>query len=148
MTKLFHSVYKNKTIKEIVRKRLELVGLRGVEDLRPGELSGGMKKRVALARAMAMDPEIVLYDEPTTGVDPIMADIINDLILSLQERLEVTSLVVTHDMQSAYKIADRIAMLYKGEIVETGSREEIRNTTNPILRQFISGASQGPITEN
>ncbi len=135
-------------IEEIVRKKLELVGLGDAEDLRPAELSGGMKKRVALARAMAMDPEIVLYDEPTTGVDPIMADIINDLILNLQERLEVTSLVVTHDMQSAYKIADRIAMLYKGQIVETGSREEIRNTASPIVRQFITGASQGPITEN
>ena len=125
-------------IKEIVRKKLELVGIGKVEDLRPDELSGGMKKRVALARAMVMDPEIVLYDEPTTGVDPIMADIINDLILSLQERLKVTSLVVTHDMQSAYKIADRIAMLYKGRIVETGSREEIRNSRHPIVRQFIS----------
>lgn len=143
-----HSNLSEGEIEEIVREKLELVGLGDVEDLRPAELSGGMKKRVALARAIAMDPEIVLYDEPTTGVDPITADIINSLILSLQERLKVTSLIVTHDMQSAYKIADRIAMLYKGRIIEIGSGEEIRNTANPIVRQFISGASQGPITEN
>jgi phospholipid/cholesterol/gamma-HCH transport system ATP-binding protein len=106
-----------------------------------------MRKRVGLARALAINPEIVLYDEPTTGIDPIMGDIINDLIIALRDRLKVTSVVVTHDMRSAYKVADRIAMLYNGQIVEAGTPVAIRSSTNPLVRQFIEGAAVGPIQE-
>jgi len=112
----------------------------------PSELSGGMKKRVGLARAICMDAQIILYDEPTTGLDPITADSINDLIIDLRKKLGVTSVSITHDMQSAYKISDRIAMLYKGEIIETGTPDEIRNSANPIVHQFITGSAVGPIT--
>ncbi len=129
----------------IAVEKLRLVGLAGVEDLMPAELSGGMKKRVGLARAIAHEPEILLYDEPTTGVDPIMADAINDLIVKLNKELKVTSVAITHDMHSAYKIADRIAMLYEGKIIQVGTPEEIRNTDNPVVRQFITGSAQGPI---
>ena len=104
-----------------------------------------MKKRVSLARAIAMEPEILLYDEPTTGIDPIMADAINDLIIQMKEKLNVTSIAITHDMKSAYKIADRIAMLYQGKIIEVGTPEEIKNSSNPIVQQFIQGKSEGPI---
>ena len=131
-----------------VAECLELVGLRGIEHLSPAELSGGMRKRVGLARAICMNPKIILYDEPTTGVDPIMADAVNDLIKDLQAKLKTTAVAVTHDMTSAYKIADRIAMLYKGKIVEIGTPEEIKNTKNPVVRQFITGAATGPITED
>ena len=101
---------------------------------------------MGLARAIASEPEILLYDEPTTGLDPIMADVINDLIVSLRETLGVTSIAITHDMASAYKIADQIAMLYKGRIIETGTPEAIRETPNPIVSQFVHGRAQGPIT--
>ncbi len=131
--------------RRIASEKLRLVGLAGVEDLMPSELSGGMRKRVGLARAIAHDPEVVLYDEPTTGVDPIMADAINDLIIELRERLQVTSIAITHDMKSAYKIADRIAMLYEGRIIEVGTPEQIRKTSNPVVRQFITGSAVGPI---
>lgn len=126
---------------------LSLVGLQNVDELYPAELSGGMRKRAGLARAIAMHPEIVLYDEPTTGVDPIMGDIINDLIIALRDRLKVTSVVVTHDMRSAYKVADRIAMLYNGKIVEVGTPDQIRNSANPLVQQFIKGEAVGPIQE-
>ena len=129
----------------IVRERLAMVGLEGVEDKKPAELSGGMRKRVGLARAIAMDPDVVIYDEPTTGLDPIMADVINDLIRELQQRLKITSVVVTHDMVSATKIADRISMLYEGRIIYTGTPAELRATEDPFVRQFIEGRSQGPI---
>lgn len=134
------------TINKRVSECLEMVGLHGIEDLRPSELSGGMRKRVGLARAICMSPNIILYDEPTTGVDPIMADAINELIKDLQSKLKTTAVVVTHDMTSAYKIADRIAMLYKGRIIEVGTPEQIKNTKNPIVHQFITGAAIGPIT--
>jgi len=136
------------TILKRVRESLSLVGLSGIEELMPSKLSGGMRKRVGLARAICMRPRIILYDEPTTGIDPIMADAINDLIKALHDKLEVTSVVVTHDMRSAYKIASRIAMLYNGKIVEEGPADQIRNTDNPLVRQFITGAAEGPITEN
>lgn len=129
-----------------VKNCLSLVGLEGIEHLMPAELSGGMRKRVGLARAICIDPQIVLYDEPTTGIDPIMADAINGLIKDLQLKLQITSVAVTHDMTSAYKIADRIAMLYEGRIVEVGTPAEIKNTKNPIVKQFITGAAVGPIT--
>jgi phospholipid/cholesterol/gamma-HCH transport system ATP-binding protein len=132
-------------IRRIVSEKLRLVGLKDIEDLMPSELSGGMKKRVSLARAIAMEPEILLYDEPTTGLDPIMADAINELIVQMKEKLKVTSVAITHDMKSAYQIADRIAMLYQGKIVEVGTPEEIKNSSNPIVQQFIQGKSEGPI---
>jgi len=126
---------------------LTLVGLKGIEAKKPAELSGGMRKRVGLARAIALRPRIILYDEPTTGLDPIMADAINDLIVKLHAKLKVTSIAVTHDMKSAYKIGDRIAMLYNGRIRMVGTPDEIKNSDDPIVQQFITGASQGPITE-
>ena len=132
-------------IRKIASEKLALVGLKNVEDLMPAELSGGMRKRVSLARAIAVKPEILLYDEPTTGIDPIMADAINDLIVEMKEKLNVTSIAFTHDMKSAYKIADRIAMLYQGKIIEVGTPEEIRNSSNPMVQQFIEGRSEGPI---
>lgn len=137
--------YTDRIVREIATEKLRLVGLSDVEDLMPSELSGGMKKRVGLARAIAHSPEILLYDEPTTGLDPIMADAINELIVEMKEKLSVTSVTITHDMQSAYKIADRIAMLYEGRIIEVGTPEEVRNTSNPVVRQFITGSATGPI---
>lgn len=132
-------------VKEIAIEKLKMVGLVGVEELSPAELSGGMKKRVGLARAIAHEPEILLYDEPTTGLDPITADAINDLIIEMRERLSVTSVAITHDMHSAYKIADSISMLYEGKIIQTGSPAAIRDTANPVVRQFITGSAVGPI---
>jgi len=142
---LRHKKMSEEQVRTIVGEKLRLVGLAGIEDLMPSELSGGMKKRVSLARAIAHGPDILLYDEPTTGLDPIMADAINELIIEMKQRLSVTSVAITHDMSSAYKIADRIAMLYEGEIIETGVPEEIRNTQNPIVKQFITGSASGPI---
>ncbi len=133
-------------IASIVEEKLTMVGLRDIQHLMPAELSGGMKKRVGLARAIAAEPEILLYDEPTTGLDPIMADVINELIISLRESLGVTGIAITHDMASAYKIADFIAMLYKGRIVEVGSPQQIRETRNPVVSQFVEGRAEGPIT--
>jgi phospholipid/cholesterol/gamma-HCH transport system ATP-binding protein len=141
-----HTELSDEEIRAIATEKLALVGLKDVEDKMPSELSGGMKKRVGLARAIAMDAAIILYDEPTTGLDPIAADAINDLIVDLKKKLGVTSVAITHDMHSAYKISDRIAMLYKGEILEVGTPDQIRNTTNPIVRQFITGSAVGPIT--
>jgi phospholipid/cholesterol/gamma-HCH transport system ATP-binding protein len=141
-----HTKMSNKEIRAIATQKLALVGLKDVEDKMPVDLSGGMKKRVGLARAIAMDPQIILYDEPTTGLDPITADAINDLIIGLRRKLGVTSVAITHDMHSAYKISDRIAMLYKGEIQEIGTPDEIKGTMNPIVKQFITGSAVGPIT--
>jgi phospholipid/cholesterol/gamma-HCH transport system ATP-binding protein len=141
-----HKKMDDASIDKRVAECLELVGLKGIEGLRPSELSGGMRKRVGLARAICMDPKIILYDEPTTGVDPIMADAVNDLIKYLQSKLKTTAIAVTHDMTSAYKIADRIAMLYKGKIIAVGTPEQIKGTSNPVVKQFITGAASGPIT--
>ena len=132
-------------IRERVSESLALVGLRGVDDLMPHQLSGGMKKRVGLARAFAYRPEIMLYDEPSTGLDPIRADSINELINMLKTEMGVTAVAITHDMVSSYKIADRIAMLYEGRIIEVGTPEEIKNSGNPVVQQFIHGQSDGPI---
>ena len=133
-------------IKKRVAECLDMVGLYGIENVKPAALSGGMRKRVGLARAISMWPKIILFDEPTTGVDPIMGDVVNELIRYLHDTLKTTSITVTHDMKSAYKIADRIAMLYDRKIIAVGTPEEIRNSDNGIVRQFISGDAKGPIT--
>ncbi len=130
-----------------VKESLAMVGLQGVEQLMPYELSGGMKKRVGLARAIAYEPEIMLYDEPSTGIDPIRADAINELIIKMKQEFRITSVVITHDMTSAYKVADRIAMLYNGIIVTVGTPEELRKSDNQIVQQFIHGRAEGPIKE-
>jgi phospholipid/cholesterol/gamma-HCH transport system ATP-binding protein len=140
-----HTDMPKEEIRQRASEKLALVGLRGVEDVKPAELSGGMKKRVGLARAITMDPEIVLYDEPTTGLDPIMADVINELICNLKKTLSITSIVVTHDMTSAYKVGDRIAMLYEGEIIYDGTPEEVRCCGHPVIQQFVEGRAEGPI---
>lgn len=141
-----HTRLSDKEIKERAVEKLKLVGLFNVENLRTTELSGGMMKRVSLARAICMEPEILLYDEPTTGLDPIMADVINELIIHLKKTIKVTSIAITHDMVSAYKIADKIAMLYKGKIIEVGTPDEIRGSKNEVVQQFIHGRAEGPIT--
>jgi phospholipid/cholesterol/gamma-HCH transport system ATP-binding protein len=132
-------------IKETVERTLSLVGLSGIEHLKPAELSGGMRKRVAIARAIAIAPKYLLYDEPTTGLDPIMSDVINDLIISLQKKLGNTAIVVSHDMKAAFKISNRIAMLYEGKIVGVDTPDNIRSSTNPLIKQFITGSAEGPI---
>ncbi len=143
-----HTQQTDKQIDQRVKESLDLVGLAGIERLMPAELSGGMKKRVGFARAICMKPDIILYDEPTTGVDPIMADATNELIMKLHDKLKITAIAVTHDMISAYKIADRIAMLYNGKIVAIGTPQEIKKTTDPVVHQFITGEAWGPITKN
>jgi phospholipid/cholesterol/gamma-HCH transport system ATP-binding protein len=143
-----HTDYTEEEIARIVRRKLRMVGLAGQENAMPNELSGGQKKRVSLARAIAVDPEIVLYDEPTAGLDPIMSNTIDRLITSTRRRLGNTAVVVTHHMSSAFEIADRIAMLYEGKIIEVGTVEEIRNSANPIVQQFIYGRKKtGKIEE-
>jgi phospholipid/cholesterol/gamma-HCH transport system ATP-binding protein len=124
---------------EIVKSKLSLVGLDGYQDYFPAKLSGGQKKRVALARAIALNPEVILYDEPTTGLDPIRADVINELILRLRKELGITSIAVTHDMNSAYKIADRIIMLHNGKVLLDGNADTFKNSTLPVVQQFIKG---------
>ncbi|MBC8471491.1 MAG: ABC transporter ATP-binding protein [Planctomycetes bacterium] len=128
-----------KEVEELVKSKLAMVGLDGFQQFYPSNLSGGQQKRVALARAIALNPEIILYDEPTTGLDPIRSDVINELVLKLQKELGVTSVVVTHDMNSAYKIADRIIMLHNGKIIADGNADHIRNHPHPVVQQFISG---------
>jgi len=131
---------------EVVKQKLELVGLKDdLLYLKPAQLSGGMRKRVGLARAIAVDPEIILYDEPTSGLDPVTSEAINDLILDMQKKLGVTSLVVTHDMQSAYKVANRIAMIYDGKIIGIGTPDEIEKSQDPYIVQFVTGSVEGPM---
>ncbi|MHC4624224.1 MAG: ABC transporter ATP-binding protein [Planctomycetota bacterium] len=126
-------------LEDLVKAKLAMVGLDGFQNYYPANLSGGQRKRVALARAIALNPEVILYDEPTTGLDPIRSDVINELILKLQRELGETTIVVTHDMKSAYKIADRIIMLHHGKIVADGDADHIRNHPHPIVQQFIHG---------
>lgn len=126
-------------IKRIVQEKLRMIGLPDVGPKMPADLSGGQRKRVALARAIALNPEVILYDEPTTGLDPIRSDVINELILMLNRELNVTSLVVTHDMQSAFKVADRIVMLHEGKIAFDGTPQQVRDTDDPIVRRFVMG---------
>ncbi|MBP7216388.1 MAG: ATP-binding cassette domain-containing protein, partial [Candidatus Omnitrophica bacterium] len=144
---LEHTPICEKELLERAEESLSLVGLCGIGSMMPSDLSGGMKKRVALARAICQKPEIILYDEPTTGLDPITADSINDLIKQMHDTLKVTSIVVTHDMKSAYKISDSIAMLYRGRIIAQGHADEIQCMDHPVVHQFINGLAQGPITE-
>lgn len=129
----------NEKLDEIVKSKLSLVGLDGYQDYFPARLSGGQKKRVALARAIALNPEVILYDEPTTGLDPIRADVINELILKLRKELGITSIAVTHDMNSAYKIADRIIMLHNGKVLLDGNADTFKNSTLPVVQQFVKG---------
>jgi phospholipid/cholesterol/gamma-HCH transport system ATP-binding protein len=132
--------------KKVAIEKLGMVGLASnVADLFPAELSGGMKKRAALARAICGNPEVILYDEPTTGLDPITADVINDLILKLQKELQCTSVVITHDMHSAFKLADRMAFLYQGKFLAEGPAASFEKSTNPYVRQFVEGRAEGPI---
>ncbi len=126
-------------VEDLVKSKLAIVGLEGFQNFYPANLSGGQRKRVALARAIALNPEVILYDEPTTGLDPIRSDIINELILKLQKELGETTVVVTHDMASAYKIADRIIMLHNGKIIADGDADHIRNHPHPVVQQFING---------
>jgi phospholipid/cholesterol/gamma-HCH transport system ATP-binding protein len=134
-----HTDKKPEEIAEIAGQKLRMVGLAGIGNKMPGELSGGQRKRVALARAIALDPQVILYDEPTTGLDPIRSDVINELILKLQRELHVTSVVVTHDMNSAFKVADRLVMLYEGKLIFDGTSDEIRASTNEAVRRFVLG---------
>ncbi len=136
-----HTKKRRSEIIEIVRQKLQMVGLENLIDRYPSQLSGGQQKRIALARAIAISPEAILYDEPTTGLDPIRADIINKLIIKLQQELKITSIVVTHDLKSAYDIGDRIVMLSAGVIIADGSPKEIRNSANKKVQQFINGVS-------
>jgi len=136
---LEHSDYSDKQIGRIVAEKFALVGLDGIQSKRPAELSGGQRKRVALARAIALNPEIILYDEPTTGLDPIRADTINDLIIKLKKELAITSIVVTHDMTSAFKVADRIIMLHEGKFIADGPADDFRNASDPRVRRFVTG---------
>ena len=128
-------------IRAIIREKLEMVDLDGIEDKMPSDLSGGMRKRVGLARALAMEPDYLLYDEPTTGLDPITADQINILIRQVQTKMNVTSVVVTHDMKSAFHVGDRMCLLRDGRIHFSGTPEEIRSSTDEFVRQFVSGDS-------
>ena len=132
-----HTKMSSEEIEKVVTEKLQLVHLPGIAKEMPANLSGGMKKRVAVARAIARNPEIILYDEPTSGLDPVMAHSIENLIVSLKKNLKVTSVVVTHDIDSAYRMADRIAMLFQGKIVEIGTPSEIRKCSNPAVREFI-----------
>ena len=139
-----------KTAQEVrarVEECLDIVHLSGVEGKKPAELSGGMRRRVGFARAIALEPEILLFDEPSTGLDPVMSGVIDSTILEMRRRLQPTAVTITHDMQSAAKIGDRLAMLHQGRIVESASPEEFLRSNNPIVRQFVEGRPEGPLTE-
>ncbi|MBI5123992.1 MAG: ABC transporter ATP-binding protein [Candidatus Omnitrophica bacterium] len=140
-----HTKLDRNVIDIVVKMKLEMVGLRGFEGLMPSQLSGGMRKRVGLARAIVMDPEIVFYDEPTAGLDPIVAGVIDKLIMDLSKKLSITSVIVTHDMKSVFSIADRVAMFYEGRVLEVGEVQDIKKSKNPMVQQFVSGSPDGPI---
>jgi phospholipid/cholesterol/gamma-HCH transport system ATP-binding protein len=140
-----HTKLADEIISIIIKLKLSLVGMRGYEGYLPSQISGGMRKRVGLARAIALDPDIVFYDEPTSGLDPVVGGITDKLIKDLSAKLSITSVVVTHDMQSVFEIGDRIAMIHKGKIVEVGTTQEIRSSKNPFIQQFINGNPDGPI---
>jgi len=141
-----HTPLDENIIKIMVKMKLELVGLRDFEDLYPGQLSGGMQKRVALARALALDPEVLFFDEPTSGLDPIVASVITKLIADLNRILGLTCIVVTHAVEEAMRIADKIVILYRGKVLAEGTPQEIRSSADPLVRQFITGSPDGPIS--
>jgi phospholipid/cholesterol/gamma-HCH transport system ATP-binding protein len=134
-------------IDQIVDQKLELVGMKDAKEQMPSELSGGMKKRVSLARALVLEPELILFDEPTAGLDPVIASVIDELIINLSERQKVTSITVTHEMASAFRIGTRMAMLYQGKIIEDAEPEKFKQSKNPVVAQFLSGSTEGPILE-
>jgi phospholipid/cholesterol/gamma-HCH transport system ATP-binding protein len=134
-------------IDKIVDEKLELVGMKDSKHLMPSELSGGMKKRVSLARALVLEPELILFDEPVAGLDPVMASVIDELVINLSEKSKVTCVIVTHEMDSAFRIATRMAMLYHGKIIEEGTPEEMKKSRNPVVSQFLTGSTEGPILE-
>lgn len=137
-----------KEIEKIIDEKLELVQMGHVKDQMPAELSGGMRKRIGLARALVLDPELILFDEPSAGLDPVTSSVIDELIISLTERTRATSVIVTHEMDSAFRIGTRMVMLYEGKIIADGSPAEFRHSDNPVVTQFVEGRTEGPMSDN